>query len=147
MFDRSAIRASLSCSISFSAFQALKLLSAVTGVSRLIPIDVLRVRVVQVVYEVNVKGVDERRLVGVQLQKLAEGEAGAAFYFMLSGMQSFRSLYFLRTLSINCGKFGTMSSGSGRITFTFSSMFDADYVGLLQKLNRKQVLRQFGVEG
>jgi hypothetical protein len=30
----------------------------------------------QVVYEVNVKGVDERRLVGVQLQKLAEGEAG-----------------------------------------------------------------------
>lgn len=34
-------------------------------------------QVVQVVYEVNVKGVDERRLVGVQLQKLAEGEAGA----------------------------------------------------------------------
>lgn len=34
-------------------------------------------QMVQVVYEVNVKGVDERRLVGVQLQKLAEGEAGA----------------------------------------------------------------------
>ncbi|XP_024377308.1 uncharacterized protein [Physcomitrium patens] len=31
----------------------------------------------QVVYEVNVKGVDERRLVGAQLQKLAEGEAEA----------------------------------------------------------------------
>jgi len=44
-------------------------------------IDVLRVGVVQVVYEVNVKGVDERRLVGAQLQKLAEGEAGTASYF------------------------------------------------------------------
>lgn len=38
----------------------------------------------QVVYEVNVKGVDERRLVGTQLQKLAEGEAGAASYFVLA---------------------------------------------------------------
>lgn len=31
------------------------------------------------VYEVNVKGVDERRLVGAQLQKLAEGDAGLYF--------------------------------------------------------------------
>lgn len=38
-----------------------------------------RFGVMQVVYEVNVKGVDERRLVGAQLQKLAEGEAGTDF--------------------------------------------------------------------
>lgn len=36
----------------------------------------------QVVYEVNVKGVDERRLVGAQLQKLAEGEAGSSSYLI-----------------------------------------------------------------
>jgi hypothetical protein len=29
----------------------------------------------QVIYEVNVRGIDERRTVGAQLQKLAEGEA------------------------------------------------------------------------
>lgn len=93
---------------------------------RLIPIDVLRVGVVQVVYEVNVKGVDERRLVGAQLQKLAEGEAGAASYFVLSGMQSFRSLYSLscvQTFSNYRGELGTMSSGSGRIAIACSSMF------------------------
>ena len=53
------------------------------------------------------KGVDERRLVGAQLQKLAEGEAGAASYFVLSGIYSFWALYlvdFVKTFSINCGE-------------------------------------------
>jgi hypothetical protein len=53
----------------------------------------------QVVYEVNVKGVDERRLVGAQLQKLAEGEVGAASYFVLSGKHSFCSISGKRSLS------------------------------------------------
>jgi hypothetical protein len=37
----------------------------------------------QVIYEVNVRGIDERRNVGAQLQKLAEGEAGMGISILL----------------------------------------------------------------
>jgi len=39
---------------------------------------------VQVVYELKAGGVDERRLVGAKLEKLAEGETGSILFKILS---------------------------------------------------------------
>lgn len=81
----------------------------------------------QVVYEVNVKGVDERRLVGVQLQKLAEGEAGSASYFfpfspaICLGRSILSDVY--KRFSINPGDPRTTSSGNARTAVSCSSVF------------------------
>jgi hypothetical protein len=38
----------------------------------------------QVIYELKAGGVDERRLVGAKLEKLAEGESGITIFFFFS---------------------------------------------------------------
>lgn len=38
----------------------------------------------QVIYELKAGGVDERRLVGAKLEKLAEGESGTVVFFAFS---------------------------------------------------------------
>jgi hypothetical protein len=40
----------------------------------------------QVIYELKAGGVDERRLVGAKLEKLAEGESGMTISSLLSGL-------------------------------------------------------------
>lgn len=40
-------------------------------------------KLIQVIYELKAGGVDQRRLVGAKLEKLAEGETGNAFAFTI----------------------------------------------------------------
>lgn len=44
----------------------------------------MKTRFVQVIYELKAGGVDERRLVGAKLEKLAEGETGSTTLLELS---------------------------------------------------------------